>query len=82
MATKAKLVVVVPCTKTGAVCLYLFHAMLALFLLFYRCERVEKKHSLCIFFAFKKYAPFFHFVACSRLEYFFCSRGFKIVDLQ
>ena len=50
-----------PCTKTGAVCLYLFHELLALFFLFYRCERVSRKnkHALCIFSAFKTMHRFF-----------------------
>ena len=40
---------VVPCGMHKN-CLYLFHAMLTLFFLFYQRERVAKKHVLCDFF--------------------------------
>ena len=74
MATKAKLVVT--CTKTDAVSLYLCHAMLTLLQLFYRCERGGKKRFA---FSLLNNAPLFRFVVSSRVVqlYLFGSRGFK-----
>ena len=66
MATKAK--PVLPCIKTSAVRLYLFHVMLALFLLFCRCKRVSRKKSTRFVFSLllKQRAVF---LFCSRVVY-------------
>ena len=82
MAIKAK--PVVPCTKTGVVCLYIFHAMLALFLQFYRCERVKNKARALHFLSFYNNASFLYFVVCSRVVQFirFVVEVLNVVGLQ